>query len=85
MIANLLSAFNELSNYFKKYEQIPQIQSLYKEKGLVVEELFKVIIEDFEAYEKNSNPLKPEDMSHASRVVEVLGEKYWRKFAQAIN
>jgi hypothetical protein len=37
MIANLLSAFNELSKYFKKYEQIPQIQSLYKEKGLIVE------------------------------------------------
>jgi hypothetical protein len=30
MIANLISAFNELSKYFKKYEQIPQIQSLYK-------------------------------------------------------
>lgn len=84
MIANLLSAFNELSKYFKKYEQIPQIQSLYKEKGLIVEQLFKVIIEDFEAYEHGGMG-NGESMGHAARVIEVLGESYWRKFGQAIN
>jgi hypothetical protein len=85
MIANLISAFNELSKYFKKYEQIPQIQSLYKEKNLIVEELFKVIIEDFEAYENGSNPALGEAMSHAAKVIDVLGENYWRKFGQSIN
>ena len=29
-VANLISAFGELSNYFRKYEHIPQIQELYK-------------------------------------------------------
>lgn len=85
MIANLISAFNELSKYFKKYEQIPQIQSLYKEKNLIVEELFKVIIEDFEAFEKSTNSISKDDMSHAAKVIEVLGENYWRKFGQSIN
>jgi vacuolar protein sorting-associated protein 53 len=85
MIANLLSAFNELSKYFKKYDQIPQIQSLYKEKGLIVEELFKLIIEDFEAYENASSPPLGDAISHAARVIEVLGENYWRKFGQSIN
>lgn len=74
-----------MSKYFKKYEQIPQIQSLYKEKNLIVEELFKVIIEDFEAYENGTNPMSSDKMSHACKVIEVLGENYWRKFAQSIN
>jgi hypothetical protein len=26
-----------------------------------------------------------ESMGHAARVIEVLGESYWRKFGQAIN
>lgn len=85
MIANLLSAFNELSKYFKKYEQIPQIQALYKEKGLIVEELFKLILEDFQAYEAGKGGLAGEAIGHAAKVVEVLGENYWRKFGQAIN
>jgi vacuolar protein sorting-associated protein 53 len=85
MIANLLSAFAELSKYFKKYEQIPQIQSLYKEKNLIVEELFKVIIEDYEAYDAQPHSVDPHQISHAARVIEVLGENYWRKFGQAIN
>ena len=46
-VANLLSAFNELSNHFKKYEQIPQIQELYKDKNAIVEELYAQITEDF--------------------------------------
>jgi vacuolar protein sorting-associated protein 53 len=69
MVANLLSAFNELSKYFKKYEQIPQIQALYKEKGLIVEELFKLILEDFEAYEAGKAALVGEAISHAAKVV----------------
>lgn len=85
MIANLISAFNELSKYFKKYEQIPQIQSLYKEKNLIVEELFKVVLEDFEAYENQTAPVTPEQIADAAKVIEVLGENYWRKFGQAIN
>lgn len=43
-MANLLSAFNELSNHFKKYEQIPQIQDLYKDKNAIVEELYAQIV-----------------------------------------
>lgn len=85
MIANLISAFNELSKYFKKYEQIPQIQSLYKEKNLIVEELFKVIIEDFEAYENQTSNVNPEQIASATKVIEVMGENYWRKFGQSIN
>lgn len=69
MIANLLSAFNELSKYFKKYEQIPQIQSLYKEKSLIVEELFKVIIEDYEAYENQTHPVEADQILHAAKVI----------------
>lgn len=85
MIANLISAFNELSKYFKKYEQIPQIQSLYKEKNLIVQELFKVIVEDFETYENQSSTTHPEQIADATKVIEVLGENYWRKFGQSIN
>ena len=54
-------------------------------KNLIVEELFKLILEDFEAYEAGSSALTAAEMGHASGVVEVLGENYWRKFAQAIN
>ena len=25
------------------------------------------------------------DMSHAAKVIDVLGENYWRKFGQSIN
>jgi succinylglutamate desuccinylase len=57
-VANLISAFNELSNYFKKYEHIPQIQELYKEKDMIIVELNSQIIEDFEAFEKGSSLLK---------------------------
>lgn len=35
-VVNLLSAFQELSNCFQKYEQIPQIQDLHKKKNLIV-------------------------------------------------
>lgn len=50
-----------------------------------MEELFKVIIEDFEAYENGSSPANGDMMSHAAKVIEVLGENYWRKFGQSIN
>lgn len=46
-VSNLLSAFDGLSNHFKKYEQIPQIQELYKDKNAIVEELYEQIKEDF--------------------------------------
>ena len=42
-VSNLLSAFDGLSNHFKKYEQIPQIQELYKDKNAIVEELYEQI------------------------------------------
>lgn len=50
-----------------------------------MEELFKVIIEDFEAYENQTSNISPELISDATKVIEVLGENYWRKFGQSIN
>jgi|688.fasta_scaffold33115_4 hypothetical protein len=29
--------------------------------------------------------MSSDKMSHACKVIEVLGENYWRKFAQSIN
>ncbi len=81
-VANLISAFNELSNHFKKYEQIPQIQDLYKEKNSIVTELLLQISEDFETFERGTSILKTEDMLHACYVVEVLGDKAHRKFIE---
>ncbi len=36
IVADLLSAFDELSTHFKKYEQIPQIQELYTYRNNIV-------------------------------------------------
>lgn len=84
-VSNLLSAFDGLSNHFKKYEQIPQIQELYKDKNAIVEELYEQIKEDFESFENDSSLLTPENMAAAVNVIEILGNKYFRKFVQAIN
>ena len=84
-VANLISAFNELSNYFKKYENIPQIQDLYREKNAIIGELVAQITEDFEAFDKKTSLLKPEDLSHACGVIDVLGEKHQQRFLQAIS
>lgn len=84
-VANLLSAFNELSNHFKKYEQIPQIQDLYKDKNAIVEELYSQITEDFEAFENDSSLLTAANMAAAAEVISVLGGSYFRKFIQSIN
>lgn len=83
-MANLISAFNELSNYFKKYENIPQIQDLYKEKNAIIGELVSQITEDFEAFDKKASLLKTEDMHYACEVIRVLGEKYRQRFVQSI-
>lgn len=45
-------------------------------------ELNSQIIEDFEAYEKGNSTFRPEELMHACHVVEVLGEKYFRKFIE---
>lgn len=50
-----------------------------------MEELFKVVIEDFEAYENQTTNISPEMIADAAKVIEVLGENYWRKFGQSIN
>lgn len=38
-VANLLSAFDELSQYFIRYKNIPQILDLLKEKDAIIKEL----------------------------------------------
>lgn len=69
-----------MANYFKKYENIPQIQDLYKEKNLIINELVSQISEDFEAFEKDTSLLKAEDLTHACYIIEILGEKYFQNF-----
>ena len=54
-VANLLSAFDELSNYFKKYENVSQILELYREKDSIVRELKLQIEEDIISYGKGTS------------------------------
>lgn len=75
-VANLLSAFDELSSYFKKYENVSQITELYKEKDAIIRELKLQVEEDFITFTKGSSALKPQSLSEACDVVEVLGPSF---------
>lgn len=75
-VANLLSAFDELSSYFKKYENVAQIMELYKEKDAIIRELKLQLEEDFINFSKGSSTLKPQSLSEACDVVEVLGPAF---------
>jgi hypothetical protein len=75
-VANLLSAFDELSSYFKKYENVAQIMELYKEKEAIIRELKLQLEEDFITFTKGSSTLKPQSLSEACEAVEVLGPSF---------
>lgn len=49
---------------------------------MIIVELNSQIIEDFESYEKGNSTLKPDDLLYACHVIEVLVEKYFRKFIE---
>ncbi|KAL4427569.1 hypothetical protein ABPG74_012960 [Tetrahymena malaccensis] len=78
-VANLISAFNELSTYIQKYQNIPQIQELYKEYDEIVYELKQQIKEDFEAFNNQSTTLTAQDMNEACTVVENLGLNFQKE------
>jgi hypothetical protein len=72
-VANLLSAFDELSNYFKKYENVSQILELYREKDSIVRELKLQIEEDIIEYGKGKSILEVEEMKEVCEAIEALG------------
>ncbi len=48
----MLLAFDDFSVYFKKYESVPQILEICKEKDSIVRELRLQIEEDFISFNK---------------------------------
>ena len=72
-VANLISAIDEFFIYFKKYESVAQIQSLYREKDTIVTDLKKQIREDFASFGRGTNTFSAETMKDACMLVEALG------------
>ena len=83
-VANLISAFDELTIYFKKYDNVAQIVDLYKEKDSLVLELKKQIKEDFLAFYKKNSNLNEDSMSEACLVVEALGINFKNEIVKFI-
>ena len=83
-VANLLSAFDELSSYFKKYENVAQILELYKEKDSIIRELKLQLEEDFINFGKGSSALKPQNLAEACDVVEVLGPAFKNEIVKKV-
>lgn len=83
-VANLLSAFDELSSYFKKYENVAQIMELYKEKDGIIRELKLQLEEDFITFSKGTSALKPQSLSEACDVVEVLGQGFKNEIVKKV-
>lgn len=83
-VALLLSAFDELSSYFKKYENVAQIMELYKEKDAIIRELKLQLEEDFISFSKGTSSLKPQSLAEACEVVEVLGPSFKNEIVKKI-
>lgn len=75
-VSNLISAFDELSAYFKKYQQIPQINDLYKEKDEIIRGLRVSLWEELQKFNKGTSTLSPQQISASCAVIETLGQNY---------
>ena len=75
-VANLISAIEDFFSYFKKYENVSQIQKLFKEKEAIIVELKEQIKEDFVAFGRGDPTLSKQTMREACLLAETLGLKY---------
>lgn len=50
----------------------------------MVEELYLQIMEDYETYENGTSTLNEHNMAATTRIIEVLGDNYYRKFVQEL-
>ena len=83
-VANLIDAIEDFFVYFKKYENVAQIQALIKDKDAIISELKGQIIEDFTAWGRGSNSFNKETMKEACVLIETLGIQFRNEIVQLI-
>ena len=50
----------------------------------MVEELYLQIMEDYESYENGTSILNESNMAATTKIIEVLGDQYYRKFVKEL-
>ncbi|CAD8075883.1 unnamed protein product [Paramecium primaurelia] len=83
-VANLLSAFTELSQYFVKFQNIPQILEINGEKEQLIKDLKLQLIDDFILFQKGTNLMQIKDLQDACQTVEHLGLKFRDELIQKV-
>ena len=72
----LLEAFHELSTYFQKFQNIPQIVEVTNEREKIVKELKLQLIDDYILFGKGNSLMTPSELQEACSTVEHLGLKF---------
>ena len=83
-VANLIEAIEDFFLYFKKYEDIAQIQDLIKEKNSIISELKSQVLEDFTAWGRGSCAFNKETLKEACVLTETLGLQFRNEVVQLV-
>ena len=83
-VANLIEAIEDFFVYFKKSEDIAQIQALIKEKNGIISELKSQIMEDFTSWGRGHCTFSKKTLQEACMLIETLGLQFRNEVVQLI-
>lgn len=83
-VANLISAYSDFSNYFKKYQSIPQLIDMNKQMDALILQLKQQILQDFSEFSRGASMLAAQDMADSCKVVEILGVNFHKQVVNQI-
>lgn len=84
--AHVLLSITDLSNYFKSYEKIPQINDVIKEKNTIINTLKLQLKDEFSLYFKNMSNQPTSVLQDACILIEALGSDFKEKIiAMAVD
>lgn len=71
-----------LGEYFKQYEDVPQILELVQSKDRIINHLQTIISDEFTLYFKNMSSMNKTQFVDACKLSETLGLKFKNKIQQ---